>query len=342
MESPGIKELKVSIIVPVYNTEDFFQKCIDSIVHQSHKNIEIILVDDGSTDNSLQLCTDIQKKDSRIVVINQKNRGVSAARNRGIECASGEYIGFVDSDDFITVDMYEKLLKAAYTYNADIAECGVTILDTVNKNQRSTNFHDQLISGNHDCCSQIVRKANTAYYTCNKIYRRSILERLRFPPFKYSEDYYVNCLAALQCERKVTIRDHCYFYVYHQNNTTRKPFTIDRYDIIKSGKAVLDVYKSNHNDLSAYIVVYILNNIRVMYGQLKEADMKKTEFKKRKKELILEYEEMYSLYKKDISHATGSRREFIVINLFHFMRFLYDCIEVLAMAGFHKVKKFLQ
>jgi glycosyltransferase involved in cell wall biosynthesis len=83
MESPGIKELKVSIIVPVYNTEDFFQKCIDSIVHQSHKNIEIILVDDGSTDNSLQLCTDIQKKDSRIVVINQKNRGGVCCKKQG-------------------------------------------------------------------------------------------------------------------------------------------------------------------------------------------------------------------------------------------------------------------
>ena len=161
--------------------------------------------------------------------------------------------------------------------------------DTVNKNQRSTNFHE-LISGNHDCCSQIVRKANTAYYTCNKIYRRSILERLRFPPFKYSEDYYVNCLAALQCERKVTIRDHCYFYVYHQDNTTRKPFTIDRYDIIKSGKAVLDVYKSNHNDLSAYRCVYI-EQYSGYVRAAKEADMKKRNLRK-KERIDLEYEEM--------------------------------------------------
>ena len=101
----------ISIIVPVYNVEKYLEKCIDSILNQSYQNLEIILIDDGSTDNSGSICDEYKKKDQRVQVIHQKNQGQSSARNAGLNIAKGSYIGFVDSDDWIEQNMYEKLYK---------------------------------------------------------------------------------------------------------------------------------------------------------------------------------------------------------------------------------------
>ena len=113
----------ISIIVPVYKVEPYLNKCVDSIINQTYKNIEIILVDDGSPDNCGKICDDYTKKDSRIKVIHKKNGGLSDARNYGIEASIGDYIMFVDSDDYISANMCEILLKTAKKYNADIINC---------------------------------------------------------------------------------------------------------------------------------------------------------------------------------------------------------------------------
>lgn len=114
----------ISIIVPVYNVEKYVRKCLDSVVNQAYKDLEILIVDDGSTDGSGKIC-DEYKKDDRVKVFHTENRGLSAARNYGIDRAHGEWIGFVDSDDWIEPDMYEVLLKSALETDADIVECGV-------------------------------------------------------------------------------------------------------------------------------------------------------------------------------------------------------------------------
>ena len=99
--------VKISIVIPIYNAEDHLQRCVDSVLNQTEKNIEIILVDDGSKDNSIEICKNYLNQDKRVQLIHQENSGVSAARNRGIEQACGEYIGFIDSDDWIEPNMYE-------------------------------------------------------------------------------------------------------------------------------------------------------------------------------------------------------------------------------------------
>lgn len=116
---------KVSIIVPVYNVEKYLRKCIDSLVNQTLNDIEIICINDGSTDKSLKILKEYKNKDSRIILLNQENSGQSVARNRGIEIAKGEYLGFVDPDDWIDLDYYEKLYNAAIGTNADIATAGI-------------------------------------------------------------------------------------------------------------------------------------------------------------------------------------------------------------------------
>ena len=111
---------KISVIVPVYNTEDYVEKCIRSIMNQTYTNLEIIIINDGSTDASLSICEELQKEDKRIIIINQDNKGVSKARNVGLDKATGEFVGFVDSDDFLELDMYEIMINHLLKENADL------------------------------------------------------------------------------------------------------------------------------------------------------------------------------------------------------------------------------
>ena len=116
--------MKISVIVPIYNTERYLSECIDSIIRQTYRNLEIILVDDGSTDKSFTICNNYAMLDERIQVVHQANQGVSAARNNGLSRASGDLISFVDSDDTLDDDMYELLVRVIEEYNADIVHCG--------------------------------------------------------------------------------------------------------------------------------------------------------------------------------------------------------------------------
>ena len=125
----------ISIIVPVYNVEQYLDDCLVSILNQTYKNLEIILIDDGSTDNSGKICDEYAKKDSRIIVFHKENGGVSSARNAGLRIAKGIYIGFVDPDDWIAEDMYEVLYLNAKKYDADVSVCKSKIV--INRNLKS-------------------------------------------------------------------------------------------------------------------------------------------------------------------------------------------------------------
>lgn len=113
----------ISVIIPVYNVEKYLHRCLDSVIEQTYKNLEVILIDDGSTDHSGEICDDYAAKDVRIHVIHQENQGVSAARNKGLDTAKGEYIAFVDSDDYILPEMYAKMLECIIENNVDFCVC---------------------------------------------------------------------------------------------------------------------------------------------------------------------------------------------------------------------------
>ena len=117
------EEKLISVIIPVYNVEKYLRRCIDSVINQTYKNLEIIIVDDGSTDNSSNICDEYTNKDSRVKVVHKENGGLSSARNVGIELAKGDLIAFVDSDDYIELEMYEKLKENMDKYDSDIAIC---------------------------------------------------------------------------------------------------------------------------------------------------------------------------------------------------------------------------
>lgn len=119
---------KITVIVPMYNTEEYIERCIRSIMEQTYENLEIIIVNDGSTDKSLDICKKLQKDDDRIVIVNQKNKGVGEARNHGIDVATGDFISFVDSDDTMDKNFYKELIATQLVTNADIIESGAKVI----------------------------------------------------------------------------------------------------------------------------------------------------------------------------------------------------------------------
>ena len=163
---------KISIIVPVYNVEQYLAECIESIRNQSLTDIEIILVDDGSPDNSGAICDDYARKDDRIRVIHKKNGGLSSARNAGLEVAIGEYIGFVDSDDWVDGEMYEVLYKNAVENQAEIAACNIAKMGLDGQFENFDIGNKDILFTRAEGMEELIRNQKLTFSSCNKIYKR--------------------------------------------------------------------------------------------------------------------------------------------------------------------------
>lgn len=177
----------ISVVVTIYNVEKYIHKCINSILNQTFKDLEIILVDDGSHDNSGKICDYYAAKDSRIKVIHQANQGVSVARNNAIKILSGDYIGFVDGDDYLNPDMYMNLYNAVCSDKSDIAICGYTIVGEDGKYIDEYNLIEEKVSGKE----LVKRDGIVSNYVWNKLYHRDLFKSLGFPVGKYFEDAFI-------------------------------------------------------------------------------------------------------------------------------------------------------
>ena len=173
-----MKNKTISVIIPVYKVEEYLPKCLDSVINQTYKNIEIILVNDGSPDKSGVICDMYAGMDNRITVIHKQNEGVAKARNDALDIAKGDYIGFVDSDDWIEPDMFEFLMNNLIKYDADISMCGETVYENgkiiSSKSNGSVSILDQ------DGAKKLTVKGGSMGLIWNKIYKKSILENVRF------------------------------------------------------------------------------------------------------------------------------------------------------------------
>ena len=218
-ETDQVFSEKISIIIPVYNVEKYLDRCVQSVLNQSYTNLEVILVDDGSSDGSSRLCDLWAEKDARVRIIHQENRGVSAARNAGLDAATGEYLGFIDSDDYIAPDMYEKLYRSLRENNAEISVCGFYFVDengTMLAEDRNLGLpiKDQVVTGLDILKAMQTAKRGVFFvFSWNKLYQKQLFSDVRFPAGKLSEDTYVLCRILEQCNRISCISDICYYYV---------------------------------------------------------------------------------------------------------------------------------
>lgn len=207
-------ETAISVIVPVYRVEKYLPTCIDSILNQTFTDFELILVDDGSPDRCPEICDEVARRDARVRVIHQANAGLSAARNAGIEIAHGEWLGFVDSDDYIAPQFYEKLYQTAQRTDADCVMCSVQNVDESGKPIDSALMRvaDEVKTG-REVLRKIGRDDVTPYLTAwNKLYRRKLFNTLRYPAGRQNEDVFVFAELFCQVQRAVCVAEPLYFY----------------------------------------------------------------------------------------------------------------------------------
>ncbi len=241
------KEHLITVIIPIYNVEKYLDRCIQSVVGQTYKNLEIILVDDGSPDGCPLICDEWAKRDIRIKVIHKKNGGLSDARNTGLSVAKGEYIGFVDSDDYILPEMYEKLMEAIQQTRADLAICdcervydrtGGTIYDVSPIRNEILNREQAL--------EKLAEKHWWHYVVAwNKLYTRKSLKNVRFPVGKIHEDQFVIHEVFANCDKIICLEEKFYRYVQRSGGITTSGASVKHLDSVEALCRRYDYYKKS-------------------------------------------------------------------------------------------------
>lgn len=225
----------ISIIIPVYNVERFLDKCIDSVISQSYQELEIILVDDGSTDASGQLCDKWAQSDSRIIVVHQFNQGLSMARNKGIEIATGDYITFIDSDDYILPEFCSYLLDLIIKNDADISVCQLINVDESNHKLHShKKIDDYLIAGREACMDIFLTNNDIDTSAWRKLYRSQLFKStgIRFPAGRYHEDVFTTYKVVSNCSRIIIGSKKLYAYRKRIGSIVNSTFSIKHLDSV--------------------------------------------------------------------------------------------------------------
>lgn len=284
----------ISIIVPVYNVEKYLEKCIDSIINQTYSNLEIILVDDGSPDNCGKICDEYAEKDNRIKVIHKKNGGLSDARNAGIEAATGEYIGFVDSDDVIAKDMYSCLLDNMKRFNTDISVCKMKkFKNEIELESKTRNKKKVFVLNQEEYLLKYFKIGSQTieYYACNKLYKKNILENNQFPVGLTSEDVFGTYKAILKSTQISICSEELYFYRQNAEGITGT-FSKKDFDLEEIWDLVIEYTKIN---APQYLEYAILNrkriNFTLLYRMIKNYDYDTFKKDQKVQELLLKLKE---------------------------------------------------
>jgi glycosyltransferase involved in cell wall biosynthesis len=237
---------KISIIVPVYNVESFIHECIKSILEQTFIDFELILVDDGSSDNSGSICDEYSKIDKRIKVIHKENGGQSSARNRGIDAANGEFIGFVDSDDWVHHDMYRTLYSLGMETNAEIIACNLLKFDKNSTGHLYTNNTTDQLFDRNSAMHELYLNERLTFSPCNKLYKKELFQGIRFKEGYILEDMDFAYRIIHQANRIYYTGQALYNYRYNETSTMRKVFAKQRLDEFEVRKNMYLFYRENY------------------------------------------------------------------------------------------------
>lgn len=214
-------EKKVSVIVPIYKVEKYLKKCLDSIINQTYKNLEIILIDDNSPDSCGEICDEYAIKDNRIIVIHQKNKGLSCARNSGLDIATGEYIAFVDSDDYLNITMIEKMMYYVYKHDLEVIEIlpKLSYIDQVFNN--SFTIEDPVTA-----TKRILNK--TAFSVWRRIFKKSLVEDMRFIPGLIHQDVFYTMDMLKRIARNGYLDSPLYYYNTENQSIIRSKYSLEK------------------------------------------------------------------------------------------------------------------
>lgn len=252
-----MKKPKVSVIVSVYNTEKYVQKCIDSILNQTYPNIELILIDDCSVDNSRKILRKYKNKSNVILIENKKNSGLSYSRNIGLKNSTGEFIGYIDSDDYIDPNYYEKLVESIIEKQADIAVCDMKLY------YEKTNMY-QISHGCEGTDKIDFINNGLAASACNKLFKRNIIEKYPFAEGKVNEDIAVVIPALVDAKKIAYVPDVYYYYVQRDNSIQNSSFSEKRFDIFIGVNSTLKRIE-HHKDYELYKDAIVYNQIICLF-----------------------------------------------------------------------------
>lgn len=244
-----MKKAKVSIIVPIYNSGKYLKNCLDSLTQQTLREIEIICIDDGSTDQSGEILKKYAAVDERIKIVNQKNAGRSGARNAGLRVAKSELIMFCDSDDEYRKNMCEKMVKAVSEYNVGVAICGIEMKYEVHNRYKEDDqkYYEIKFSGIQKIDENVIIHTDTS--VCNKIFRRSLIDKnqIRFPEGLNNEDYYFYNAYMVVAKNAMFLQEKYYIYTRHEGSIMSNNFQREQYspDHLLVSIQLFKFYKKN-------------------------------------------------------------------------------------------------
>ena len=242
--------MKVSVIVPVYNVEKYLEKCLDSLVNQTLKDIEIIVVNDGTLDNSQDIIDKYKKKyPKKIISIIKENGGQGSARNMGLDIATGEYIGFVDSDDWVNLTMYEKMYEKAIKNKSDVVICDMSDV-----------YSDHKVYYNCTKYDSFFEKTGSA---CNKIFKKTLINDIRFLPKIWYEDFNFVVKLLLQTNKISTISKDYYYCLCRDGSTMHNNNSLKNLDILIAMDDIIDYSKKNNLYNKSLIEYLIFDHVLI-------------------------------------------------------------------------------
>ena len=314
----------ISVIVPIYNVEDYLNRCVDSIINQTYKNLEIILVDDGSPDNCPQMCDDYAKKDSRIRVVHKENGGLSDARNAGMKVATGEYVSFIDSDDYISLDFYETLLETIVDNDSDIVECGVVKFyednnfDEYNDDLKVTNYETV------DALDGLIIENPFKQHVWNKLYKSSVALDIPYAVGKLNEDEFWTYQVFGKAKKVTRINKTMYYYFQRNGSIMGNGYNIRRLDALE-GKMNRQAYiEKNFPVLTTKAKVDLYGSCMFAYQCVLK--FMSGNDKKKACKIIRDYKNRCKLTTDEINSITDSSRKYYKLAKFNF----YICCKMKA------------
>lgn len=329
----------ISIIVPVYKVEEFLNRCIDSLISQTYKDLEIILVDDGSPDNCGSICDEYAAIDNRIKVIHKTNGGLSSARNAGLKIAKGEYIAFVDSDDWVDPEMYEKLFELAQRYDADIVECGLRYFRPWKPERmfyEPENTKEVAVFTNIEALERLYFGPQIHSDICimvwNKLYRRSLLANLNFADGFIHEDVDFTPKALFNANKVVKYYDSFYNYNIHlgANSTSGMKKNFHKLEsTYEMKKRTYDFFRKNSvakiSDFTEYAFLEAIIDVVI------SAHGKSEPFEQLSKKAFAEYRKLYNRIAQN--EFCKPKIKYIVFglcpSLFYYIKFFYSKIKTI-------------
>jgi len=244
---------KISIIIPIYNVEKYLSACVESIIHQTYQNLEIILVNDGSTDACPQICDEYATKDQRIKVIHKTNGGLSDARNAGYEKVTGGYLAFVDSDDKVALDLYQNLIETSILYNADIVECGFLKFQD-EKDLEKTIEHNKVEEFETEKALELLLKEDLKQVVWNKLYKSDVVNNLLFEKGKIHEDEFWAYQIFARAKKIVRVNKALYFYRQQNDSIMAEKYSVKRLAGIEAREERIEFVKQKFPKLTSLAV----------------------------------------------------------------------------------------